>query len=319
LEDFYEFIKEDTLKYAHTMTIPNFFIVGAQKCGTTALSEYLRSHPKVFMTNPKEPHFFAEDFGNYRPYKTLDQYLALYRDCSPRHKAVGEASPTYICSKVAVRNIHKFNSWAKIIAMLRNPVDLVYSLHQQNTYAFHENVMDFESAWRLQEARSRGEHIPPFCDSPLLLQYFEIGRLGAQMERVYSSFSREQVHVILFEDFVSNTARHYAEALRFLEVPHDGRSEFPPVNEGKVRRFPWLWRLFYQVPHPVRGAVEKASVRLGMPKAKMRLKARLSAKVKRKALSPAFMSELRENFREDVQLLGGLIGRDLNQWMEQPK
>ena len=311
--------QEDIPKNAEKMTRPNFFLVGAQKCGTTALSEYLRSHPNVFITRPKEPHFFAEDFGNYRPYRTLDRYLALYRDCSPNHRAVGEASPIYICSKVAVRNIHEFNSRAKIIAMLRNPVDLLYSLHQQNTYAFHENVTDFESAWRLQEARLKGEHLPPHCGSPLLLQYFEIGRLGAQMKRVYEFFNRDQVHVVLFEDFVADTARVYAEALHFLEVPHDGKSEFPPVNEGKARRFPWLWHLFNLAPYSIREAAEKAAVKLGMPGAKARLKTRLSSKVKRKELSPAFLEELRENFREDVQLLGSLIGHDLNQWIEQSK
>ena len=110
------------------MPIPNFFIVGAPKCGTTALCEYLKYHPNVFMSTPKEPHYFAEDFERYRHVKTEDKYLALFGDCNDRHLMIGEASVFYLRSTRAVSLIRDFNPDAKIIVMLRNPVDMVYSL-----------------------------------------------------------------------------------------------------------------------------------------------------------------------------------------------
>jgi hypothetical protein len=70
---------------------PNFFIVGAPKCGTTALYEYLRGHPSIFMPKYKEPHFFAQDLGTYPLIKTADAYAALFAEAEPRHTAVGEA------------------------------------------------------------------------------------------------------------------------------------------------------------------------------------------------------------------------------------
>lgn len=74
------------------MRKPTFFIIGAPKCGTTALSEYLREHPNVFVSIPKEPHYFAEDFVRYRRVETLKDYMDIFRSASDKHFTVGEVS-----------------------------------------------------------------------------------------------------------------------------------------------------------------------------------------------------------------------------------
>ena len=145
---------------------PNFFIVGAPKCGTTALYEYLRPHPNIFMSEVKEPHFFAKDFGAYPRIKTLREYNAIFAGSTEEHLRVGEASVYYLRSSVAIANIHEFNPEARLIAMFRNPVEMVHSFHSQLLYISEETVADFETAWRLQERRSRGLDLPPAIRSP---------------------------------------------------------------------------------------------------------------------------------------------------------
>src|SRR5690349_11034979 len=147
---------------------PNFFIVGAPKCGTTALYEYLRHHPNIFLPKVKEPHFFATDLGAYPSVKTMDQYLGLFHDSNEAQVRIGEASVYYLRSDTALPKIREFNPAAHIIAMFRNPVEMVHALHSQLLYVGIEDVPDFEAAWRLQDPRSRGLHIPPRIRSPLL-------------------------------------------------------------------------------------------------------------------------------------------------------
>src|SRR5690349_21884975 len=87
---------------------PNFFIVGAPKCGTTALYEYLRPHPNVFLPRVKEPHFFATDLGTYPAVKTRAAYDRLFADSLAEHTRVGEASVYYLRSSAALANIREF-------------------------------------------------------------------------------------------------------------------------------------------------------------------------------------------------------------------
>lgn len=215
---------------------PNFFIVGAPKCGTTALYQYLRPHPSIFMPELKEPHFFARDLGSYPRIKTPEEYAALFAPSSERHLAVGEASVYYLRSSVAIPAIREFNPEARIIAMFRNPVDMVYSLHSQLLYVSEETVEDFETAWRLQERRARGLDLPPAIRSPLLVQYAEVGRFGSQAQRVLATFPTAQVKLILFDDFAASPQRIYDEVIQFLGIPHDGRTQFPRINENKRAR-----------------------------------------------------------------------------------
>ena len=102
---------------------PNFFIVGAPKCGTTAMTTYLRDHPQIFMPLQKEPHYFAEDYPIFREVWTEKQYLHLFRSADSSHLAVGEASVWYLYSDHALPRIKAFAPDARIIVQVRNPVD----------------------------------------------------------------------------------------------------------------------------------------------------------------------------------------------------
>jgi hypothetical protein len=303
------------------MKRPNFFIVGAPKCGTTALSQYLREHRDVFVSWPKEPHFFATDFDEHRRIKTLRDYERLFEPAEDRHLAVGEASIWYLYSRVAARNIRSYNKDARIIALLRNPVALFASLHNQLLYNFWEDEENAETAWRLQAVRAEGQNLPASCPEPTFLQYTQACSLGEQVERLLRVFPREQVKFFLLEDLAKSPGAVYEETLSFLRVPSDGRRSFPQINTRKRHRIRWLGRFF--MDPPPRSRFIEAQVKKGLRAAGiMNYKAwhRLIQANERRAPKPEipsrFRAELSEVFRDDVVRLSELIGRDLTGWLE---
>lgn len=297
---------------------PNFFIVGAPKCGTTALYEYLRPHPNIFMAKVKEPHFFAKDLGAYPFIKTMEAYLKLFAESTAEHLRVGEASVYYLRSAVAIPNIRQFNPDAKIIAMFRNPVDMVYSMHSQLVHVAEEPVEDFETAWRLQGRRSQGLDLPPNRRESFLFQYTEYGRFGTQAERLLSVFPREQVKLILFDDFAASPERVYDDVIAFLGIPHDNRTEFPRINENKSARVGWLRTFYRKPPRGLRTAVRQLKQALGaesIAAVKKRIVDLNTVKGSRPPLSPALRAELVDTFRDEVTLLSRIMGRDLSHWV----
>lgn len=211
--------------------IPNLFIVGAPKCGTTAWVEYLRSHPRIFFCNVKEPHHFSQDFPKWLWFPQREEYLALFKD-SGDAPVIGEASVRYLYSRVAAQEIHKFNPDAKILIFLRNQEDFLPSVHNQQLYNRDESIENFELAWRLSGKRP-AHTLPSCCREPSFLDYAAMGRFHEQVERYFAVFPAEQICVITFRDWIAQPRRTYLDILRFLGLADDGRVDFPPVNEAK--------------------------------------------------------------------------------------
>ena len=236
------------------------------------------------------------------------------------HLAVGEASVWYLYSRTAARNIMEFDPDARVIVMVRNPVELVPSLHSQLSYMLDEREPDPAVAWGLQAARARGEGLPSTVRVPEFLQYGEAALLGAQVRRVLDVVPREQLKVLIFDDLRADTGAVYRDTLAFLGVPDDGRSEFPRVNENKVHQSAALARFTQRPPSALvsvaRGVKRVARVeRLG---ALDRLRRRNRQVTRREEISEQFAQTLRDHFRADVADLGELIGRDLGAWSRSP-
>ncbi|MCC7419050.1 MAG: sulfotransferase domain-containing protein [Planctomycetaceae bacterium] len=303
------------------MTRPNLFVVGAPKCGTTALFEYLRTHPEISFSTLKEPHYFADDLPGNRDVQTLDDYHRLFGSARPHHKVVGEASVLYLMSAVAIPNIRRYNPAARIIAMVRNPAEMAVSLHQQLVYSFYENHRDFSMGWSLQERRRQGFDIPPGCRDAAVLQYSRTCRLGEQLARLYAHFPREQVHVIVHDDLKRTPLAVYRETLRFLGVSDDGRTSFPTVNRQKRHRVDWLGRWLVSPPAFLnrwrdrmirdygtrRSLFSRVAVGLGRT-----LERWNSAGTFRNPLNTTTRHRLLETFRDDVAHLSDLLGRNLS-------
>jgi len=296
---------------------PNFFIVGAPKCGTTALSVYLQTHPNIFITSPKEPHFFAEEF-HIPKITTWSEYLSLFETVKPQHKIIGEASVHYLCSELALSKIYQYNPNAKIIVMLRNPVDLVYSYHSQLLYNIgDENESDFEKAWHLQSSRQQGKNMPPLCCSPATLQYKNIGALGTQMEKLFSVFPKEQIKVILFDDFKISTSSAYQEIITFLGVPNDHKTDFPQINKNKKHRNQLLGKLTQKTPKllTATGKIFKQSLGIKSLGIIKKIRQTNQEEFERSPLDPKFRSYLVDEFKDEIVKLSDILNTDLSHWL----
>ena len=202
--------------------------------------------------------------------------------------------------------------------MFRNPVEMVYSLHSQLLHVAEETVQDFETAWRLQERRSRGLDLPPNRRESFLFQYQQFGRFGTQTERLLSVFPRAQVKLILFDDFIASPQRVYNDVIAFLGIPHDNRTEFPRINENKSARVGWLKTFYRKPPSALRTAIRSIKRVVGaegISATKKRIVALNTVKEHRPPLSPALRAELVETFRGEVALLSRLLNRDLSHWV----
>ncbi len=290
---------------------PDFFIIGAPKSGTTALSEYLRQHPDVLFSQPKEPHFFNDDFS-HRYTETLEEYLDCFSHGSGEEKAVGEGSVFYLYSKTAVSNILKRNPNARFIVMLRNPVEAAYSWHWQSVYSFGEHIDDFEAAWRAQEPRQRGENLPLYNRVSEALHYGPLFSYSTQLKRLFEQVAREQVLVILYDDFKSQPDAVYDQALKFLSLPPHQLEKYDRINASKQLRWSWVARAVNAI-----GALKRS---MGINKGigvLTRLKRWNTSYRERPSLSPKFRAELEEYFREDVIRTADLIDRDLSGWLNE--
>ena len=215
--------------------LPSFFIIGAPKCGTTSVASWLHGHPQIFMPKIKELSYFDWDNPLVGVRKRKD-YFRFFSGVTAEHKVVGEASPNYLCSKVAIDNILTFNPESKFIVLLRNPVEMAISLHAQLVFNFHEDEIDFERAWHLQSIRKSGRHIPAHCKLPNFLQYKEVCSLGNQLELLFLKVMKEKIFIILLDDLHHDTIGIYRKLLNFLDVGDDGRRNFPILNTRRMGR-----------------------------------------------------------------------------------
>jgi hypothetical protein len=308
------------LGYDHDMKgmVPNFFIIGAPKCGTTALYDYLTQHPRVFMSKLKEPHYFASDLSDgYRAISTAKDYQKLFADVKKHHIAVGEASVLYMFSAVAVEGIRKFNPDARLIAMLRNPIDLAYSWHSQALFAELETEPDFETAWKMQERRAHGLDVPLGATEPRRLQYRSIAALGTQVRHLLDAFPREQIQFIFNDEFGPEPQKIFTQTLAFLGLPPADSMTFRRVNANKRVRSRFLKRMVRNRPGAVRKAESLLNERLGLGgTGLLAMFSRLnSVEFQRPPLSSGFRRELQREFEHEIELLGDLLGADLSRWM----
>jgi hypothetical protein len=298
------------------MPLPNFIIAGAPKCGTTALYRYLQTHPGVFLTEPKEPHYFAEDLAAHREVPGREAYLKLFEPVRPEQTAIGEASVWYMHSSHALERVKHELPEVKLVIMLRSPLEFVRSLHSDLVWICFDDEADFEQAWRLNEERRAGRRVPKLCQVPWFLDYERVGKLGEQVHRMLQIFPREQVQIMLLDDMKESPQRVYEETLAFLGLPSDGRTDFPRFNAGKQSRSRLLAACRAAVIRTLPRPVIEFGKKLGLNRASDAL-LRLNSKPANPApLREEFRRDLIEVFRDDVGLLGELLGRDLNGWLK---
>lgn len=292
---------------------PDFVIAGAAKCGTTALFEYLSQHPAVFMPSLKEPGFFSTDLMG--GVSTLEEYHRLFESARPGC-LTGEASTRYIYSRVAIAGLLAHNSNVKVITMLRNPVDAAHSLHGYAYRYGHDDIADFELAWREQPARfvrQRGTPSGAAGGHIFEYDYRATYRYAEQVRRVFEHVPERQRHFVTYEEFFADPSSHYARILEFLELPPAGSASFRVVNAYSGVKSPRLERLFRRPPKalqalytPFRPLFKATGLRPVQLIRQMNW-----GRPRKEPLRPAFREELELYFADDIAELESLLGRRL--------
>ncbi|MEP6468458.1 MAG: sulfotransferase [Chloroflexota bacterium] len=293
---------------------PDFFIVGAFKSGTTALYDYLRQHPQVFMPFHKEPLFFGDDLTRRYGRMTLDQYLSLFKDAGEGQR-VGEASAWYLYSHCAANEIREFRPDAQIIVMLRNPVDVMHAQHSQMLFNAAEDIPDFGGALEAEPMRRRGERLPSGPIRIETLFYRQSVRFAEQVERYYDTFGRDRIHIILYDEFRDRTAEVYQSTLRFLGVDPSFTPQLAVVNANRRVRSSVLQRLIFQPPRTLLGAVRLLRRFPMVHRARSALLELNSRARHRAEMDPQLRAQLIEEFAPEVRKLASLIDRDLAAWL----
>ena len=175
---------------------------------------YLSQHPRIYVSPVKEPHFFNEDSG-HRFYFSMKDYLNLFTE-NDSFDYRAEGSVWYLYSKVAIENILKFNSRARFVVMLRDPVSMYFSLHQELLYGGNEDEHSALVAWELQDERRKGNKIPLGCSDPRFLQYGKACSLGEQLNFAMKKIPSQQIHYVFLEDIKKDPDSEFKKVLDFL-------------------------------------------------------------------------------------------------------
>jgi hypothetical protein len=311
------------------MRAPDFFLVGHAKCGTTALYEMLRRHPQIFMPNVKEPQFFARNpqapvlSGRRRAFEqtgrgteSLQEYLALFAEARPDQR-VGEASTFYLWSDRAPAAIAKMVPDARIVAILREPVSFLHSLHLQMRQNGAETERSLRKALALESERRAGRHIPAGAYWPEALMYSERVRYVAQLRRYHAVFPPEQVLVLIYDDFRRDNEATVREVLRFLEVddtvPIPTLSANPSIEVRSMR----LEGAFRDIRRS-RSSAAKATMATVKALVPTRLRHGVLYPIRRRIVYRApqapddrLVADLRERFKGEVVAASEYLNRDL--------
>ncbi|HWD11462.1 MAG TPA: sulfotransferase [Solirubrobacteraceae bacterium] len=304
------------------MRLPDFFIAGHGKSGTTAMYHMLRRHPQIYMPPGKEPWFFADELHERTPPRpggtptTLTEYARWFEAAAPEQR-VGEATALYLWSRTAARRIAEAVPDGRIIVILREPASFLRSLHMQWVETYIETESDFAKALALEPRRREGRAIPRYTYWPQVLLYSEHVRYVEQLRRYHAVFAREQVKVLIYDDFRADNEETMRDVLRFLDVDPTVAIETVEANPTVRPRS----QLLNEAVHAIgvgRGPVSrtiKEAIKAVTP-AGPRREAFKAVKTKVVAAAPrppddALLRELRLRHKDEVQELSDYLERDL--------
>ena len=298
--------------------LPNFLIVGAAKCGTSSLHNYLNQHPDIFMPTftdeglkVKEPRFLIKEKVKERLPKGIwnyEDYKSLF-DNVTNEIAIGESTVLYLYyHNEAIKNIKKYlGEDIKIIIMLRNPIDRAYSAYSFASRTPQENQPFKEALINARERFDKDETL-----SPMIL-YKELGLYYKMVKAYMENF--KDVHVILYDDFVLQTDLEVRRAFDFLNIINTNEINTDKViNSGGKK---WNSRLMKDLLMGEGGM--KKILKFLLPKqVRVNIKERLTNSFTSKAdkINDSIKKELLDYYQKDIQLLEKLIAKDLSKWMK---
>jgi hypothetical protein len=301
-----------------SMKMPNFFVIGATKSGTTSVYEWLKQHPQIYMSPRKEPNFFASEGGEfvvkpgvrkskYPVIKDIEDYRALFQDVS-NESAIGEATVGYLFNPRTPERLRLYVPDARLIAILRDPVDRAISHYRMMVRGGDEPIADFVQALDEEEHRIRSNW------DAFSWSYKGVGLYYVQLKRYFDLFERSQIRVYLYEDLKSDPISLIQDIFRFLQVDYRFTPDLGSKhNQGYVPRNE-VARILLTKPNPFRYAYRSLMIPF-IPKEKLEPIIRWLMK-RRVELSLEARKKLIEVFRDDILMLQELIQRDLSDWLK---
>lgn len=296
------------------MTLPNFLIVGAVRSGTTALQGFLCQHPDIFMSHQKELYFLAsdappdfqgpgDDIVNRIWVKSWDEYRSIFTKAR-NEKAIGEATPYYLCARQAPRLIKRYLPDAKLIMVLRNPVSRAFSSYMYMRQYGWEQETNFSSALAKEQQRKQN-------DWQYIWRYRELGLYSGQVQRFLDLFQKERIWIGIFDDFTEDPLSFVQNIFRFLDVDDGFEPAFGEKrNASGSPRLPIVHKLL-QRDNLLKTLVKRlipGSYHVGIRDFV------LNRNLKSMEISSKADEELKAFYRPDIEKLERIIGRDLSAW-----
>lgn len=312
-------------------------IVGAPRTGTTSLAKFLRAHPQVCFSKVKEPHFFSQwDLTGCTDHELTDtvarEYVARYFPHGADRSLLMEGSVTYLYTPEQMRPILRLWPEVRFVIGLRDPMEMIPSLHQRLLVLGDEAVEDFERAWQLNDDRRNGRRIPRSCIEPRWLQYDEVGRLGQYVERFIAEVGRERCFFALYDDVRRDSAGLYRQVQDFLGLDPVDAAGFAPRRNSRGYRLGWLQRLLMRPPVLTRKIMAGTHYRRRVETIErlrngesltLRFVERARTSLLRwneidcppRQLSREMRTAIRAHHLADVRRLEAIIDRDLSHWL----
>ena len=306
----------DGLPSDNIPTLPTFLIVGAAKSGTTSLYHYLSQHPDIYMPPNKEPHWFSRlpyvPDRDSHPVNSEEEYLDLFKG-RDRESAIGEASPSYLWDEKAPYRIKDAIPQAKIIAILRHPVERAYSHYMMDVRMDKQDLPFMEALKRDSHAEKKGWGVSD--------QYIDLGFYAEQVQRYLKVFDRTQIRIFLYDDLRKNPKALLRSALEFLEVDPKYTDtirtdvQYNKFSIPKNRLAKMVLRSRFFRSQQFRTLRVKL-ISNNQLRARLRETVLFKEEIKHEmdADSRRFLEDL---YRTDIQRLQDLLNRDLSHWLHE--
>ena len=316
------------------------FIVGAPRSGTTTMSKMLRTHPNVAVPFVKEPHYFTQhDLRGLADAELRErvqtEYLdKFFDDLEPGQFVGADGSVSYLYVPEQLEPVLRLWPDSRFIVGVRDPLTLLPSLHRRLIYVGDENIMRFEDAWAAVPDRAAGRRIPRSCLDPRFLRYDEAGRYATYLERLFATVGRERCFVSVFDDLTSDPLGQYRRIMDFLGIEPAKDVDLSGEREGRTIRYPWLQQLLKRPPKALHPYLAGKLYRRRMkdpgsgddgeqpaPSKLLSVRKRLLAwnRVESEGKEPIplrVQQQIRDHFKDEIDRLGSLLGRDLGHWLQ---
>ena len=285
----------------------DFFIVGAPKAGTTSLYHYLNEHPQVEMSSQKEPDYFSDKaihkqgmyYGKNRV-NTLDKYESLF--VQKESVVYGEGSVSYLFYDNVAEDIKKYNPNAKIIIMLRNPIERAFS-HYLMDYRLGLISDSFENILA-KKSKHKNAHL-------FYQQYIEVSKYAKQIQRYLDFFEKDNILVIDYEDFKKNVSKTVDQVYNFLNISTEFAADINTKHntftmpKNKVIRFIYSFVFLRKILTFLLPIYLVKNVRVLLFKAD-----------KKPELLKETRSQLRIIFNDDIKKLEEVLGKNYSKWIK---